>query len=72
MKNPLWSNRAFVALSGAQLLSSFGNWIVYLAVMILIAIRWHPLCGILGPCGLDGARYFDSTLCRGISRSMGP
>lgn len=50
MKNQLWSNRPFVVLSVAQLLSSFGNWILYLAVMILIAIRWHhgPLAVSLG------------------------
>lgn len=54
MTQTLWKNRPFVALTGAQLLSSFGMWILYLAVMVLIAIRWHhgPLDVSLGMVAL--------------------
>lgn len=50
METTLWKNRRFVALSVAQLLTSFGTWLLYLAVMVLIAMRWHrgPVAVSLG------------------------
>ncbi|MCY0880766.1 MAG: MFS transporter [Firmicutes bacterium] len=47
---PLWHNRQFVVLSVAQLFSSLGIWLLYLAVMLLIAIHWHhgPLAVAMG------------------------
>lgn len=52
----LWRNRRFVALSSAQLLSSFGQWIMYLAIMVLIAVHWHrgPLAVSMGLVSLMG------------------
>ncbi len=52
--NPLIGNRRFLALSAAQLLASFGNWILYLAILVLIAIRWHhgPLAVAFGMVSL--------------------
>lgn len=41
-KSPsIWRNRRFVALSSAQLLSNFGQWLLILAVFVLIGIHWH-------------------------------
>lgn len=54
MDSALWKNRPFVALSVAQLLASFGTWLLYLAVMVLIAVRWHrgPVAVSLGMVAL--------------------
>lgn len=54
METTLWKNRRFVALSVAQLLTSFGTWLLYLAVMVLIAMRWHrgPVAVSLGMVAL--------------------
>ena len=54
MNRSLWQNRRFVALSVAQLLASFGTWLLFLAVMVLIAFGWHrgPVAVSLGVVAL--------------------
>lgn len=46
----LRNNPRFAALTAAQMLSSLGNWLMILAVMVLIGIRWHhgPFAVALG------------------------
>lgn len=50
----LSNNRRFVLLSGAQLLTSFGTWLMYLAVVVLIGVHWHrgPMAVALGMVSL--------------------